>query len=82
MTPAWSRDQQLASVAWALNRMVEIRKAGQKARFRITWIERDGRREYRLEVRRDDGRIERPPWPFPLAGSEAVEESDREEESH
>lgn len=79
---AITRDVEMVdSVRWALSRMVELRSTGQTARFRVTYADREGRREFRLEVRRADGRIERPPYPFPLTGSgaRAVEESDEKE---
>lgn len=63
----------MASVRWALGRMIELRKAGEKARFRITWRVRGGTRTYRLEIRRESGVIERPIWPLPIGG-ESVEE--------
>lgn len=71
-----SDEKMVASVLWALGRMVELRKAGAAARFRVTWRDYAGRREYRLEIRRGDGVIERPIVPFPLGGGQSVEESD------
>lgn len=64
----------MSSVLWALGRMVELRQAGEQARFRVVWQDYFEGREYRLEIRRADGVIERPPWPFPLAGGRSVEE--------
>lgn len=69
-------DDQMSLVVWALDRMVELRKQGEKARFRITWVNRDRRRVYRLEIRREDGKIERPVWPLPLPNAQIVEESE------
>lgn len=65
----------VASVRWALDRMIELRQKGEAARFRCSWVERKGQREYRLEIRRSSGAIERPIWPFPLSDAEAVEEA-------
>lgn len=69
----------ICSVLWALERMIEIRKAGGNARFRICWLKRpNGVREYRLEIKHADGRIERPVFPFPLTGAQSVVEGDVE----
>jgi hypothetical protein len=52
---------------WALVRMVELRQAGEAARFRIEWVVRGGRRYYGVSIRRADGSIERmPEAPHPL----------------
>lgn len=63
------------SVRWALRRMVELRQKGHGARFRVTWLDRVEGREYRLEIRREDGSIERAIWPLPLGTANAVEEA-------
>lgn len=70
-----SRDEQLASVTWALDRMVALRKAGEEAWFRISWVTHSGRRVYRLEIRRASGVIERPLWPNPVGSKQCVEET-------
>lgn len=68
----------LGSVLWTLERMIELRKAGENARFRVVWLKRpNGVREYRLEIQHGDGRIERPIYPFPLAGGQVVVEGER-----
>jgi hypothetical protein len=46
---------------WALVRMVELRRAGEAARFRVCWMQRGNGRYYWLEIRRADGTIERCP---------------------
>jgi hypothetical protein len=48
---------------WALLRMVELRQAGEAARFRVCWMQRGHRRYYWLEIRRENGAIERCPDP-------------------
>lgn len=63
------------SVLWALGRMVELRSTGQHARFRVTWRDVGGRREYRLDILRESGVIERPPYPMPLGTRSSVLES-------
>lgn len=75
MTDIISRDEQLASVTWALDRMVELRKSGQDAWFRVVWATYSGRRVYRLEIRRPGGVIERPTWPLPVGSKNTVEET-------
>lgn len=49
------------SHVWALARMVELRQAGEPARFRVCWMLRGNVRHYWLEIRRADGTIERCP---------------------
>lgn len=73
MTRRAERDT-FGSVIWALERMIEIRSSGGEARFRIVWCKKLGRREYRLEIKHANGHIERPVYPFPLAGGNCIEE--------
>jgi len=62
---------------WALVRMAELLRQGVTgARFRVCWIDRGGKRLYRVEIRREDGTIERPIRPLPLGGK-VVEEGSR-----
>lgn len=49
-------------------RFIELRKMGERPRFRVTCRVVDGVREYRLEIRKDDGIVERPIWPLPIGG--------------
>ncbi len=67
----------MQSVKWAVDRMIALRKAGEEARFRLVWVDNEGVRQIRLEIRRGSGVIERPIFPFPLGSSNAavVEES-------
>jgi hypothetical protein len=51
------------SYLWALVRMVELRKGGEPARFRVCWRDEGGRRHYWLTIRRADGSIESRPGP-------------------
>jgi hypothetical protein len=67
----------MQSVKWAIERMIALRKAGEAARFRVSWADRDGVRHYRLEIRRESGVIERPISPLPLGSKNAVEESSK-----
>lgn len=64
---------------WAVSRMVELRQAGEPARFRIQWVDRGGKRLYRVEIQRVDGVIERPLYPLPLGTKSAVMESTKAE---
>lgn len=65
----------LYSVRWAMQRFVELRKMGERPGFRVTWRAVDGIREYRLEIRKEDGTIERPIWPMPMGDEMANVES-------
>lgn len=61
----------LYSMRWAMQRFVELRKMDERPSFRVTWRVVDGIREYRLEIRREDGTVERPIWPMSIGGETA-----------
>jgi hypothetical protein len=52
-----------ASDDWALLRMMELRKKGEHAIFRINWATRNGNRFLWLSIRRADGTLESRPAP-------------------
>lgn len=56
---------------WALLRMAELRKSGEKARFRVNWATVRGNRFLWLSIRRADGSLESRPRP-----DDYVEEDD------
>lgn len=60
---------------WAIDRMLELRQAGEKATFRVEWQSVGGRRVVRLGIRRQDGSFEMSP-PSPLSESEGIGEGD------
>lgn len=73
-SPDDSHDRTVSSVLWALGRMVTLRKQGESARFRVVWHDKPGIREYRLQIRRGDGRVETSPLTPDMDGP-SVEES-------
>jgi hypothetical protein len=50
---------------WAINRIAELRRLGEKATCRVAWRLTKGRREFGLYVRRADHTLE--PMPTPAA---------------
>lgn len=65
----------LAGILWALQRMAQLRRNGEPARFRVSWVDHGGVRTYRLDIRRVTGSIERPSWFKPREDEDAVEET-------
>jgi len=53
-------------VVWTIARVVDLRRQGERATFRVTWKKTPGLTVYSLDVRRADGTIERPIFPYPL----------------
>jgi len=61
---------------WAILRLAELRQAGERACFRLAWQEKEGRRYYRVQIRRQDGSLKSAP-----SGEPATETLEGEQES-